>query len=389
MAIYGGFTLPSALPENVPVYSLTRTVFSQTDAELLATIDSPIDGAIAIIDTIVDGKTYGKTSFMYSDTNGDWVALVGNVDADKVILRGDITLAGNYTQVGNLTKTQTGTATFSTDGISVAAALKEILSKRVQPSITANPSVGNVTISPSGAVEAGTIIASITGSKVTFDDGAYTYEAATGVTVTGRTVTRVTSPAASGGDVTVNDDGSFTDTGADGTGFQIGDQGGEGVLSNLKYTETVSYSAGNVAKDNLGDASNPVVKISAGSVSKTSAAITPFRKYFYGYGSTQTVTIDSDAIRSLTNSTGAASNGTTFTINITDGTKEVIIAYPGSLRDITSIEDKNAFGTDIKGSFTKSTVQVEGANGYTAIDYKVYVYHPDVALGANTLTVKI
>ena len=389
MAIYGGFTLPSALPENVPVYSLTRTVFSQTDAELLATIDSPIDGAIAIIDTVVDGKTYGKTSFMYSDTNGDWVALVGNVDADKVILRGDITLAGNYTQVGNLTKTQTGTATFSTDGISVAAALKGILSKRVQPSITANPSVGNVTISPSGAVEAGTIIASVTGSKVTFDDGAYTYEAATGVTVTGRTVTRVTSPAASGGDVTVADDGSFTDTGADGTGFQIGDQGGEGVLSNLKYTETVSYSAGNVAKDNLGDASNPVVKISAGSVSKTSAAITPFRKYFYGYGSTQTVTIDSDVIRSLTNSTGAASNGTTFTINITDGTKEVIIAYPGSLRDITSIEDKNAFGTDIKGSFTKSTVQVEGANGYTAIDYKVYVYHPDVALGANTLTVKI
>ena len=389
MAIYGGFTLPSALPENVPVYSLTRTVFSQTDAELLATIDSPIDGAIAIIDTVVDGKTYGKTSFMYSDTNGDWVALVGNVDADKVILRGDITLAGNYTQVGNLTKTQTGTATFATDGMSVAAALKEMLSKRVQPSITANPSVGNVTISPSGAVEAGTIIASVTGSKVTFDDGAYTYEAATGVTVTGRTVTRVTSPAASGGDVTVNDDGSFTDTGADGTGFQIGDQGGEGVLSNLKYTETVSYSAGNVAKDNLGDASNPVVKISAGSVSKTSAAITPFRKYFYGYGSTQTVTIDSDVIRSLTNSTGAASNGTTFTINITDGTKEVIIAYPGSLRDITSIEDKNAFGTDIKGSFTKSTVQVEGANGYTAIDYKVYVYHPDVALGANTLTVKI
>ncbi len=389
MAIYGGFSLPSALAENTPVYKLTRTVFTQTDEDLLATIDSPIDGAIAIIDTVVDSKSYGKVSFMYSAQENDWVALVGNVDADKVILRGDITLAGNYTQVGNLTKTQTGTATFATDGMSVAAALKEMLSKRVQPSITANPSVGNVTISPSGAVEAGTIIASVTGSKVTFDDGAYTYEAATGVTVTGRTVTRVTSPAASGGDVTVADDGSFTDTGADGTGFQIGDQGGEGVLSNLKYTETVSYSAGNVAKDNLGDASNPVVKISAGSVSKTSAAITPFRKYFYGYGSTQTVTIDSDVIRSLTNSTGAASNGTTFNINITDGTKEVIIAYPGSLRDITSIEDKNAFGTDIKGSFTKSTVQVEGANGYTAIDYKVYVYHPDVALGANTLTVKI
>ena len=229
MAIYGGFALPSALAENTPVYKLTRTAFSQTDAELLATIDSPADGAIAIIDTVVSGKTYGKTSFMYSDTEGDWVALVGNVDAEKVILRGDITLAGNYSQVGNLTKTQTGTATFATDGMSVANALKEILSKREQPTITANPSIGNVTISPTGAVEAGTVVNNVTGSKVTFDDGSYTYEATTGVAVTSREVDRVTVPATYNADVSVSDDGSFTDAPA----LTIGDQGGDNVVSRL------------------------------------------------------------------------------------------------------------------------------------------------------------
>ena len=385
MAIYGGFALPSALAENTPVYKLTRTAFSQTDAELLATIDSPADGAIAIIDTVVSGKTYGKTSFMYSDTEGDWVALVGNVDAEKVILRGDITLAGNYSQVGNLTKTQTGTATFATDGMSVANALKEILSKREQPTITANPSIGNVTISPTGAVEAGTVVNNVTGSKVTFDDGSYTYEATTGVAVTAREVDRVTVPATYNADVSVSDDGSFTDAPA----LTIGDQGGDNVVSNLKYTETVTYSDGNVAKDNLGDTSNPAIKITGSSVSKTSAAITPFRKYFYGTLTTQKDAFTSDDIRALTGSTGPASNGKTFSITIPDGTKQVVIAYPATYKDLTQVKDTGAFGTDIVGSFVKSVVSVKGANGYTGIDYKVYVYSPATALGANKYDVKI
>ena len=65
--------------------------------------------------------------------------MTGKVDADKVILQKDITMAGNYTQVGNLTKEQTKTATFATKGKSVAEALTEIFSKRLQPTITSNP----------------------------------------------------------------------------------------------------------------------------------------------------------------------------------------------------------------------------------------------------------
>lgn len=384
MAIYGGFTLPAAIAENTPVYKLTRTAADQTDATLLATVTSPVDGAIAIISTVIDEKTYGQVSFMYSEEQGDWVALVGNVDADKVILRGDITLAGNYTQVGNLTKSQTGTGTFATDGKSVAAALTEMLSKREQPRITANPSAGNLTISPTGSVEAGTKFTSISAAGVSFEDGAYTYEASTGVTVTGRTAARVFTPASTAA-ITVADNGSFTDT----FSGQIGDKGGDDVYSSIKYTETITYSDGNIAKDNLKDVSNPPIQIKAGSITKTSGELKPYRKYFYTATTTVSDSFDSAAIRLMTGSSSAAAAGTKFNITIPAGCKQVVIAYPATVRDISAIADSGAFGTDIKGSFAKQTVEVEGANGYTAIEYKVYVYTPSAALGANTYNVTI
>ena len=242
-----------------------------------------------------------------------------------------------------------------------------------------------MTISPTGAVEAGTVVNNVTGSKVTFDDGSYTYEATTGVAVTAREVDRVTVPATYNADVSVSDDGSFTDAPA----LTIGDQGGDNVVSSLKYTETVTYSDGNVAKDNLGDASNPAIKITGSSVSKTSAAITPFRKYFYGTLTTQKDAFTSDDVRALTGSTGPASNGKTFSITIPDGTKQVVIAYPATYKDLAQVKDTGAFGTDIVGSFVKSVVSVKGANNYTGIDYKVYVYSPATALGANKYDVKI
>ena len=41
------------------------------------------------------------------------------------------------------------------------------------------------------------------------------------------------------------------------------------------------------------------------------------------------------------------------------------------------------------GIRVKAVVSVKGANGYTGIDYKVYVYSPATALGSNKYDVKI
>ena len=53
--------------------------------------------------------------------------------------------------------------------------------------------------------------------------------------------------------------------------------------------------------------------------------------------------------------------------------KRQVFAYPATLRDVNSVQDVNGMNAEIKSAFTKYTVDVEGANGYTAKSYKVYV----------------
>lgn len=49
----------------------------------------------------------------------------------------------------------------------------------------------------------------------------------------------------------------------------------------------------------------------------------------------------------------------------------VIIALPAP-RTCTSIKDENGLNAEALSAFTKTTVEVEGANGYTAATYNVY-----------------
>lgn len=378
--IFGSFSLPTPEAEVISMYPLTKTSLDTTDTSLLATVTSPKTGDIAVISTVIDTVEMNKSAYMYND-DGNWVALNGNVEADKVIMTSDITMAGNYTQVGNLTKSQTGTATFATKGLSVADALTNIFSKRLQPTITANPSLGEISFSTGVVHEVGTSIESISVSPVTFSAGSYTYGPATGVTASNWTISRVTNLGTTA--LTAGTGGSVVDSGP----FVIGDIS-TGITS-LKYTVGCSYSAGTTANDNLGDASNPPVAIAAGTLSKSSTAITAYRKFFYQAKTTRPDTIDSAYIRSLPGSTSPAYNGKSFNITVPEGATIVTIAYPATWRDLTYVKDVGAFGTNIVSAFEKSTVPVEGANGFTAIDYKVFVYKPAAALGANTYQVTI
>ena len=84
------------------------------------------------------------------------------------------------------------------------------------------------------------------------------------------------------------------------------------------------------------------------------------------------------------------SNGNTFTVNIPVNAQVVLIAYPATLRDVTSIKDVNGLNADITSAFTKSAVNVEGAAGYTAISYKVYrldFAKPNDAANKYTVTI--
>ena len=387
--IFGNFSLPIPEATKVTMYPLTKTSRDTLDNTVLDTITGTlVAGDIAIIDTVIEEEIVNKTAYMWDGEK--WVALNGEVEADKIVLTDDILMAGNYTQVGNLTKTNTGTATFETKGLTLAEALQAIFTQELQPTITSNPSVDAFSISAATSVEAGTKYDEITGGAATFKTGSYTYgPSPTGVAQTSRSLSRVCVPTTlSATGLAISDDGSFTDNNG-GNGFVIGDQGGDNTVSSLYYTSTVNYSEGQLATTNLSNPSSPEVKIPAGSASKNSSTVKPFRKYFYGSSTTVPSEITSDVIRGLTNSTDAAAAGTTFTVDVVEGAQFVCIAYPSTIQDVTSIADENAFGTLITGNFTKTLLNVEGANNYTAIEYKIFTLTPDAALGANTYTVTI
>ena len=357
------------------------TVYAGTKEDLSASDDSVI--AAYFKAHTVGNSTYEKSAYFYDGKA--WVAMTGNVDADKVILRENITLAGGYTQVGNLTKSQNGTATFSTKGKSVMDALTEIFSKRLQPSITAQPSIGTFTLTGAGAVEAGTKVAAAAYSGATLNAGSYQYGPATGVTATNWKVERITNAATT--QVTTADAASLT-AGSDnnsGSGFIIGDAG-DNAVSSLKYRVTATHGAGVTAKDNLGADSSPVVAIAAGSKTKDTAAYTPFRNVFYG-ASTGKPALDSSAIRAL-GKTGKAYAAGTLTINVPVGAQRVAIACIATAKGVTKVINETAMNADVTSTFTKSTVSVEGANGYAAKDYNVWVFEPAVAYG-NAAVLKV
>lgn len=373
------------------------TVYAGTKEDLSASDDSVIaaylkahtdvavkKGDVFVVTTTVGNSTYEKSAYFYDGKA--WVAMTGNVDADKVILRENITLAGGYTQVGNLTKSQNGTATFSTKGKSVMDALTEIFSKRLQPSITAQPSIGTFTLTGAGAVEAGTKVASAAYSAASLNAGSYQYGPATGVTATNWKVERITNAATA---QVVSVAAASLTAGSDnngGAGFIIGDAGGDNAVSSLKYRVTATHGAGVTAKDNLGAASSPVVAIAAGTKTKDTGAYTPFRNVFYGT-STGKPALDSAAIRAL-GKTGKAYAAGTLTLNVPAGTQRVVIACIATAKGVTKVINETAMNADVTSTFVKSTVPVEGANGYTAKDYNVWVFEPAVAYG-NAAVLKV
>ena len=340
--------LDAAKPE---VYQVTS---DSTDINVLSAGITAKAGDVLIVT-----NSKGVKSAYHYDTEDHWIACDGNVDANAVIINDDITMAGNYTQVGNLTKTSTGTATFSTAGKSVEAALIEIFSKRLQPKITSNPAV-TLTFNEAGSYEVGT---EITPSfSASLSAGSYTYGPATGITATAWEVTDTdgnSSTAASG---------SFT-------AFTVTDS------TNYKITAKATHGAGAVAKDNLGSNSDPVVQIAAGDKSKTSGTVTGFRSFFYGVLSTSSAEapLTSAIVRGMTK--GNAYNASkTFTINSNASAKRIVIAIPASSTraGLKEVILTSAMNTPVTDSYvkTKNAVKVEGANGATAVDYDVWVYEP-------------
>ena len=311
---------------------------------------------IGVVKHAIAGNAMSYTAYVYNGST--WTAMDGNYDASNVYFATDLTATA---PVGVVEIPASGSTTIAAAGKSLKDVLASILAKRVAPKATAPTASINFT-NATKSLEVGTIVTPT--YAATFNPGSYTYGPTTGIEATAWSVS----------------DGTTTLTTASGSfpELTIGDQNGSPATVSL--TATATHTQGAVPVDNLGDEA-PDVQIAAGSVSATtSTKLTCYRNFFYGGLPTSTAEapLTSDLIRGLTKG-GAYAGAKTLTVNAgAQGAKRVVVAYPKStaragLKEVLLTSSMNA---DITDAYVAQEINVEGANGYAAIPYTVYVYEP-------------
>lgn len=331
--------------------------------EALATIATPSQGDMAIVEqkfgdvAKADGTRTSRTAYSYDGTK--WCAMDGNYNAKNVYFDGDFT----YTNaIGAIGAPSGGSGKLAASGKSIEEFMASILAKEANPTIT-KPAASVKITEGSGTFEIGTHKnISYTAS---LSAGSYTYGPATGVVA---------------GTVTASFDGQ-TKTGATGTFENVVADGTK------RLSVSITHNEGTVPKTNLG---NPYAdgKIAAGTKEATaSQTLVGVRHMFYGPMTTD-ADLNSENIRKLTHS--QAQTGTIGTFGAGAGAVKVVVAVPASM-NVTKVLMPSAMNADATASFVKQagTVQVEGAEGFTAAAYNVWVYKPASIDKTETYSVTI
>lgn len=316
-------------------------------------------GDTAIVKRTIINDKISHTAYVYNGTN--WAACDGNYRADNVYFDDDIT----YTvAIGTLAK-PSGSAKFDAKGKSVEQVLSSLMAQEANPT-TSNPAVSFSAQGGFGTVEIGTK-RNLTYTAA-LSAGSYTYGPATGITAQSWEVS-CTGIA----DKKTTATGTFENIVAEATAKKI--------------TAKATYGDGAIPVTNLGN-TYAAGQIKAGSASKTSDSLVGVRYMFWGPMTTDG-TIDSAAVRALTHNK-ATSTGTLATFGAGAGAKKVVVAVPSD-RKITKVLMPSALNADVTALFVKqsTTVPVNGANGYAAAAYNIYVYQPASIDAGETYAVTI
>lgn len=302
-------------------------------------------GDTAIVKRVISGDKISYTAYVY---DGEWKAMDGNYRADNVYFDDDIT----YTvAIGTLAK-PSGSAKFAAKGKNVEQVLSSLMAQEANPS-KSNPAVSFSSTGGLGTFEIGTK------KNLTYtaalSAGGYTYGPATGITAQTWEVS-CTGVA----DKLATATGTFENVVAEATAKKI--------------TAQATYNDGAIPVTNLGN-QYPDGQIKAGTASKDSGNLIGVRHMFYGVVKSADFALDSAHIRGLNHEAAAKKTISTFTAG--DGALKVVVACPAGY-NVTKVTLPSAMGADATADFVKQgdTVQVEGAEGYTAAAYSVWVFEP-------------
>lgn len=350
-----------------------EVVLAETDTSHEMAIERVLGSNYAIQDDIcivkeliseVDGvKKYSYTSYVYD--NNVWNAMDGNYSADNVFFDADLTATE---KVGTITIPTSGSAVVPAKGKSLKQVLSGILAREKDPSAT----LPKVSVTPALAnfVEVGTTVSP--NWDASLSAGSYTYGPATGI------VAKSWSATDTKGNTSTAPKGNFDN-------IIVGDD------TNYTITVTATYDAGAMPITNLGNAC-PDKQIKASSASGTTGAIKGYRSMFYGPDNTNGE-ITSELIRGLHNYNAPYDKALTgddglmiYASEVTRPTR-FIIAYKhetGERAGVCAATITSSLNADALKFYNKleTTVNVEGANGYEAVPYTVWVYAPS-SISAN------
>ena len=329
---------------------------------------------VTIADLFLSAASYDSESHILSLTVTGSDSPV-QVDLGELIPQAvstaDVAMAANIVCTVDVGNYKTGDTIDISTTENLQKFLVGMLSQDSNPTTT-QPSA-SITLTGAGAKEVGTEFTP--NYSANLNVGAYSNNAEgaqpTGVTATAWSVTDT------------DDNSAAAQTGAF-DAFTVED------ATNYRVSVEVTHTAGNIPTTFLGDP-YPAGQIQAGTKSANSSSVTGYRMGFYGALTEKTGTVDSALVRGLTGkSNKKVAKGQKYTISVPAGTQRVVLAYDASIGDVASITSAEEFGSEIKDSFVKSNVNVEGANAFTAISYNVYV--KDLAApqaNATTYTVTI
>ena len=322
-------------------------VYIGSTFEEAVTGKTPVKNDVVVVrEQIGTSDKYQRTAYIYDGEA--WQKMDESYNAENVYFGSDLMTTS---AIGNITLTN-GQATIAATGKNLKQVWDSIFIKEKNPTIT-QPSV-SISAPNNKAYEVGTTVTP--SYTATLNPGKYEFNengGATGITASSWSVTDTASHTAT------TNTGSFD-------AFVVADD------TNYKITATANYAESSIVPVTNTGNEYSAGKIAAGSKSATSSAITGYRKGFYGCVTSKDE-ITSDIIRGLAGKTTSAPKaGNVWTVPVTVGALRVIIAYPATVREVNSILDVNGMNAEIKTSFTSTQIDVEGADGYTAIPYRVY-----------------
>lgn len=326
----------------------------ESDTQALArAITAPKKGDVGIVEQTKNGIGEFYTAYIHDGTA--FRAMDGNYSADNVYFDEDLT----YTvQFGTLAK-PSGSAKFSAKGKNVSQVFASLMAQEANPSKT-NPAVSFSNQGGFGTFEIGTK------KNLTYtaalSAGSYTYGPATGITAQSWSVS---CTGVAGTKTTAT--GTFENVVAESNGKRI--------------VATAQYGDGAIPVTNLGNP-HEAAQIKAGSATANSNELKGVRYMFWGPMTSASAELNSANIRALAHKEESKAK-TLDEFGAGEGAKKVVVAVPAG-RKITKVLLTSAMNADITSIFVKQGTQsqVEGAEGYTAAAYDVYVYQP-ASIGAS------